>query len=147
MSAAINTKIWMAMKNSAAARVSGYAVDWPLETFVKPDADGQPAPYIEVRHLPAGIAWRPIKSEGRQEYIGVLQIALLWPVGQVNEKTPSEAVLQRIGVIADRFKTDMRMRFEDVAVRVTQAPELAQPFRDGAYWRIPVSINYSCFAN
>lgn len=146
--AAIDTKIWMALKGGATTRLMPYVINWPLEPFDPPQADGKQAPYVEVRQLPAGIGWRPIGSTGRQQYLGILQVTLMWPAGQVGEEDiHPDNLRQKVGVLADRFKTDSKMKFEDVAVRVDQAPEIAQPLRDGSYWRIPVSINYSCFAN
>jgi hypothetical protein len=140
-------KIWMAMKGHSDKVLTAldYAINWPLEAFVPPQDANAQLPYAEVRHLPAGVGWRPIASKGKHMKIGILQITLLWPAGQVGAEVHPDNLVERAGAIAAAFKTDLKMRYLDVAVRVEQAPNIAQPFRDGAYWRIPVSINYSCF--
>jgi len=141
------TKIWMAMKGHSDKVLSalGYPINWPLEAFVPPQGDGALTPYTEVRHLPAGVGWRPINSNGRHQKIGILQITLLWPAGQIGAEVHPDNLVERAGAIAAAFAMDFKMRYLDVAVRVEQAPDVAQPFRDGAFWRTPVSINYSCF--
>lgn len=147
--ASAETKIWMAMKGRSERVLTalGYPINWPLEGFTPPQDEGAQVPYVEVRHLPAGVAWRPINSNGRHQKIGILQITLLWPAGQIGAEVHPDNLVERAGAIAAAFPQDRKMRYLDVAVRVEQAPDVAQPYRDGAYWRTPVSINYSCFTN
>jgi hypothetical protein len=173
--ATAETKIWMAMKNhvglllgrreeldprfpwndslvwnsssiwNATVYPLKYVINWPLEPFEKPEEDDTLLPYVEIRNLPAGTLWRPISSTGRHQKGGILQVTLLWPAGQVGVEVHPDNLMERAGVIAQAFPTDHKMRYLDVAVRVEQAPDVAQPFRDGVYWRTPISINYSCF--
>ena len=142
------TKIWMAMKTHIERTLSAlYPLNWPLELYTKPETDDELVPYVEVRQLPAGTVWRPIASKGKQQKAGILQLTLLWPAGQIGVDIHPDNLKERASKIAAAFPTDYKMRYLDVAVRVEQDPGVAQPFRDGAYWRTPISINYSCFAH
>lgn len=143
-------KIWMALK----ARVQSlpvpvnYPIDWPMEVFQKPQAGGRPSPYIEVRHLPNTAVRRFIGSNDPHERLGLVQLTLCWPVADVDTapgKTHPDVLTQMAGLIAAHFPTDLRMVFQEVTVRVEKAADVAQPFRDEAYWRMPVSVRWQSF--
>lgn len=149
--ATVETKIWQAIK----ARVQtlpapvNLPVDWPLETFQKPEAGGRPAPYVECRHLPNTAIRQFIGSNDPHLRQGILQLSLMWPVALVGNEAGQQhpdVLVQMAGLIAAHFSTDLRMMFQDLAVRVEKAPDVSQPFRDEAYWRVPVSVRWRCWA-
>lgn len=142
----VETKIWMAIK----ARVStlpGWAANriaWPMDPF----EPGQ-LPYVEVAHLPNRVNRPFIGSNDPQERPGILQLTLCWPVAQVGTglgKVHPDVLVQRAGEIAAHWPTDLPLDFGGVRVRVEHAPDVAQPMRDDAYWRVPVSIRYKVFS-
>lgn len=143
MTASIETKIWQALK-ARVSTLTGYTSAWPMDPF----EPGQ-LPYVEVAHLPNRNDRMLIGSKGRMHRPGILQLTLCWPVAQVGAglgKVHPDVLIQRAGEIAAHFTTDLCMPFQGVSVRVTKAPDVAQPIRDDAYWRVPVSIFYETYA-
>lgn len=144
----IETKVWQALK-ARAATLPGFTINWPLEPFTPPVSGGKPSPYVEVRHMPNAVVRRFIGSSDPHERPGILQLTLCWPASEIGTgsgQTHSDVLIQRAGEIAAHFPTDLRMPFQGVVVRVERAPDVAQPYRDDAYWRCPVSVRYSVFA-
>lgn len=152
--ATVETAIWQAVKarvQSLPAPVNYPSMpgrcDWPLEVFTKPQAGAVPVSYLEVRHLPNTSVRRFIGSNDPHERMGILQLSLMWPVSDVGQgKTHPDVLTQMAGLIAAHFPTDLRMVFQDVTVRVEKAADVAQPYRDEAYWRVPTSIRWRCWA-
>lgn len=148
---AVETKIWLALK-SRVATIAGYAANqfaWPMVPFTPPQADGRPLPYLDVAHMPNRNSRTLIGSKGPMQRPGILQIALMWPASEIGTgtgKTHPDVLVQQAGDIAAHFSTDLCMAFQGVSVRVTKAPDVAQPTRDDAYWRVPVSIFYETYA-
>lgn len=145
----IETSIWQALKARVQALGLGLPINWPQTVEAKPQTSGKPLPYVECRHLPNATVRRFIGSDDPHERPGILQLTLCWPVSDIGTQdgeTHPDELIQRAGEIAAHFPTDHRMTFEGVTVRVERAPDVAQPFRDDAYWRCPVSVRYSCFA-
>lgn len=145
----IETKLWMALKARVETLPGGFTINWPLEPFNKPQAGKRHQPYVEVRHLPNQVNRRFIGSDDPQERPGILQLTICWPaadVGTGSGKTHPDELIQRAGEVAAHFPTDLKMRFDGVTVRVEKAPDVAQPYRDEAYWRVPVGVYYDCFA-
>lgn len=145
---AVETIIWQALR-ARVASLAGFAINWPLEPFTPPQGGGKPLPYVECRHLPNAPVRRFIGSGDPHERPGILQLTLCWPASEIGNgsgKAHPDELIQRAGEIAAHFPTDFPMRFEGVTVRVERAPDVAQPYRDDAYWRVPVSVRYDCFA-
>lgn len=151
MAATIETRIWQALR-ARVATISGYAANqfaWPLIPFDKPSANGKPLPYLEIAHLPNRVNRVLVGSKGPQDRPGILQITLCWPASEVGAgmgKTHPDVLIQRAGEIAAHFPTGLCMAFQGVGANVTKAPDVAQPFRDDAYWRVPVSVSIQTYA-
>lgn len=147
----VETAIWQALR-ARVATLTGFAanqINWPLMPFEKPSAGGRPLPYLECRHMPNAIVRRFIGPSDPQERPGILQLTLCWPasdVGTGSGQTHSDVLIQRAGEIAAHWPTDLPLDFQGVRVRVERAPDVAQPYRDDAYWRVPVSVRYTCYA-
>lgn len=152
MTATVETAIWQALKAHVQTLSGGLAVNWPMEPFTPPTTGGsapKALPYVECRHMPNVASRVFIGSGDPQERPGILQLTLCWPaadVGTGSGKTHPDILIQRAGEIAAHFPTDHRMIFQGVTVRVERAPDVAQPYRDDAYWRVPVSVRYRCYA-
>ncbi|TKT79974.1 phage tail terminator-like protein [Aquamicrobium sp. LC103] len=148
MSATVETGVWQALR-ARVATLPGFTINWPMEPFTPPSAGGKLLPFVECRHMPNRVNRVFIGSDAPQERPGILQITLCWPASEIGTgsgKTHPDVLIQRAGEIAAHFPTDHRMTFQGVSVRVERAPDVAQPYRDDAYWRAPVSVRYRCYA-
>lgn len=148
MPAAVETKIWLALKARVQTLPLSYPIDWPRVPFTKPQSANPvlPDPYLEVRLLPNTSQRIFIGSGDPHRRLGILQVSLMYPVARTQGTVDWEAQFSQIGgTIATHFRTDLRMTFDGVTVRVEKAPDVAQPFRDDAYWRVPVSVRWQCF--
>lgn len=144
----VETAIWQALR-ARVATLTGFAVNWPLEPFTPPASGGKPLPYVECRHLPNANVRRFIGSSDPHERMGILQLTLCWPASEVGTgsgKVHPDVLIQQAGEIAAHFPTDLPLDFEGIRVRVERAPDVAQPMRDDAFWRVPVTVRYTCFA-
>lgn len=144
----VGTKIWMAIK-ARVSTLTGYTFAWPMDPFTPPQSGGKPLPYLDIAHMPNVNARVLVGSKGPIRRPGIVQIALMWPVAEIGTasgKTHPDVLIQKAGEIAVHFPTDLCMAFQGVSVRVTKAPDVAQPYRDDAYWRVPVSIFYETYA-
>lgn len=149
MTATIETAIWLALKARVQSLPLSYPVDWPRVPFDKPQSitDGLPNPYLEVRLLPNVSQRLFIDSKAPHRRTGILQISLMYPIARTQSSVDWEAQFAQIGgAIAAHFPPDHRMHSQGVTVRVEKAPDVAQPLREDAYWRVPVSIRFDCFA-
>jgi hypothetical protein len=144
---AIETSIWMALRGRVETLpfsiVPQTAISWPKKPFTKPQANGQPAPYIEVRHLPNRVERIFIDGGAPHRRPGIMQLDYLAPVaGSLDDIQITEMA----GRIAAHFPADLKLTAQGATVRIERAPDVSQGFADGAYWRVPVSIRYDCFA-
>lgn len=144
---AIETAIWLALRGRVQALpvsiVPQSAIAWPKRPFTKPTLNGQPAPYIEVRHLPNQVGRLMVKGSGPHQRPGILQLDYMSPTGGALDDVQ---VTEMAGRIASHFPADMVLSAAGVRVRVERAPDVAQGFADGPYWRVPVSIRWECLA-
>lgn len=149
MSATIETKIWQALKARVAGLPLGLVVNWPLEPFTPPVSGGKQLPYVECRHIPNSVNRRLLGSDDPQERPGIVQLTLCWPAADIgigSGKTHPDVLIQKAGEVAAYFPTDLRLTFEGAVVAIERAPDVAQPYRDEAYIRAPVSVLYNCSA-
>lgn len=151
MAATVETRMWLALK-ARIATITGYITSqfaWPMDPFTPPQSNGKPLPYLDIAHMPNVNARVLVGSKGPMRRPGIVQIALMWPVSEIGTapgKTHPDVLIQKVGAVAAHFPTDLCMAFQGVSVRVTKAPDVAQPIRDDAYWRVPVSIFYETYA-
>lgn len=133
----VETKIWLALKSRAetAATLVGLPVAWPNENFTAPSSG-----YLRVRQVP-NTPLRPfLGSDAPHERLGVLQIMVLAPRNQ------NAAVAQEMaGKIAAHFPADHAMFYDDVMVKVRQAPRVGEVVPEGTYAEVAVEVQYRCF--
>lgn len=142
--ASIETKIWKGLKTRVTSLNVGYPIAMPADPdFEKPTNTNGPLPYIEVGNLLNTNARIGIKSDMPQDRAGILQLTLMYPVAM---KAAYEVMIEKAGLIAAHFPTDMRLPFQGVTPRIERAPDVATPFREDAYWQIVVSVRWRCFA-
>lgn len=147
----IETKIRLAVEARVATLPSGLpGVVWNDGQAVSPPMNGgQPAPYIEARHMPNATARLFIGSDDPHLRPGILQLTVCWPISNIGTgsgKTHPHVIGEIAGKIAAHFATDLPMDQDGVRVRVEKAPDVAQGYNDDAYFRVPVSIRHSAFA-
>lgn len=148
---AIETSIWLALKSRVQSLTGWTAaqIAWPMQPYTPPVTGNRPGAYIEVANLPNATVRPYVGSDEAQTYQGILQVTLCWPVATIGTgsgQTHSDAVLQKAGEVAAHFSTDLKLREEGVTVRITRAPDVASPFRDDAYMRVPISISWQSLA-
>lgn len=132
-----NASIWLALKS----RIDTLAPA-PAMPIYEPDATvDSAAPYILVSDVRA----EPVRygiSGGRDmhNFSGVLMLAIHYPVARPISYTQ---LSQMAGVIADHFPADTRMRYGNTCLRVTQEPDVQQPYRDGTMRVCVVRVMWS----
>jgi hypothetical protein len=145
----VETAIWFALKGRVqtlpASIVPQTSIAWPKVPFTKPQGGTppKPLPYIEVRLLPNRVQRLFIGSAEPHRRPGILQLDFMAPTTGLLDDVQ---VIEMAGDIAAHFPADLRLTAHGVTVRIQQAPDVLQGFADGAYWRVPVSIRYDCYA-
>lgn len=139
----IETMIWLALRGRVESLVlsPSLPVLWPGQGASLPAGR-----CIEVFHL-VNRPVRPFLASGDpHERMGILQLSVVSPISSSEHY---ETVVREIaGDIADHFPPDLRMTYGDVTVRVSEAPEVAQSYKDQGRNRYitPVSVRWYCFA-
>lgn len=143
MTATVETKIWMALRARIDALPLTFLKAWPKEEFTPPTEGGTSAPYLEIAHLPNAVQRPFIGHDDPNWRTGILQISLMYPVAL---KHHGEVDIQYAGQIAAHFNQSVTMPYDDVVVGIERSPDVAQGYRDGVYWRTPVSIRWQASA-
>lgn len=142
---AIETQIWLALRARLENLVltPALTVAWPNEAFTQPQVSGQPAPYLEVRHMPNKPDRLMISNTGKRRFKGILQASVMTKLVENNAVSAEIA-----GKVAAHFPVDFIAVYGDARVRVTEPPSVAQGMRDdkSARWQTPVTVYYECFA-
>lgn len=134
----IETSIWLALKARVEALVLSPAlpIAWPNLSFTKPSGG-----YLRVTHVPNMNRRLFIGSTDPHQRLGLLQVDVF---GKKNENIA--VAVEVAGKVAAHFPTDIKMRYGEVAVRVTAAPTVAQPIDDDTHLLVPVTVPIECFA-
>ena len=133
--AEVETKIWMALKSRIQSIPGGLAIAYPADVFT-PGA----AAYIAVGRVNIAPE-RVFVASGVHERRGTLTLSHVAPIGQ------DQAVYEEAGaMIAAHFPADLCMNFQGVAVRVIKDSYVVDGYRDGAWWRTPVNVQWRCGA-
>jgi len=132
----------MALKRRTqqAADAQGLPVAWPGEKFEPPVTGTRLNPFLAV----GGANSSPIRitiGPGPHDRSGILTLVHVAMLGEA-----WEWYIQKAGGIAEFFVEDTKMKFDQVCVRVTTRPRVADPYRDGGYLRTPVLIPWQLFA-
>ena len=139
MTEIVETKIWMALRARIATLPLTFAKAWPKEEFTPPPMQ----PYLEIAHLPNAVQRPFIGHDDPNWRTGILQLTLMYPVAL---KHHGEVDIQYAGQIAAHFNQAVEMFYDDVKVTIERSPDVAQGYRDGVYWRTPVSVRWQAFA-
>lgn len=130
---AVETRIWMALKNRLLALPSLPPVAWPGSVFQKPDGL-----WLDVMNIVADNGRLLISPRGQHDRSGTFQLLVHHKIGTEYEVS-QEAAAQ----IAAHFPCDFPMEFLGVRVRVTRAPDVHEGYRsDDGWWVTPVRIRW-----
>lgn len=111
-------------------------IAWPERNFTAP-ADGK---YLEGVFIPNGNERQHINSDGAHRFIGLLQVSVHWPSG-VGAVAPTRVAC----AVADHFPADLILVEEDVAVRITKRPDVAESMTQPTGPMVPVTIDYEVY--
>lgn len=140
----IQSKIWFALR----ARVESLVlipelpIIWPSQSRDIPSGR-----CLEVIYMPNRPRRLFLGSTDAHERRGILQIGLLSELNAASQY--QENFLQQIaGDIAAHFPCDLPMTYDDITVKVYEAPEVAPAFKDDARKRFvhAVRIRWELFA-
>lgn len=131
------TSIWLALKSHIDT-----LTPVPAMTIYEPDAVvSTSAPYIltsDVRNTPIrrGISGK----RSLHEFSGTLMLSVHYPIAH-----PASHVqlVEMGGVIAGHFPADLRMSYGDACLRVTQEPDVSQPYRQDNNRVVVVRVPWS----
>ena len=132
--ATLETKIWMALRNRVRTLDTELPIAWPGSTY-SPDGKA----HISVQNITIAPS-RILVQHGPHNRTGTLQIMLVQALG-----VDYSVGRQIAGDIASHFPTDLVLRYRDVCVRVTSAPDVSDGFREGAYWQTPIRIPWQTY--
>lgn len=143
MSAAVETKIWMALKSRVDSLPLAYPRAWPGQTFEVPHsgAPPMPQPFLRIGRITMAPVRQLIAPGKPHDRIGSLMVTLVYPLGQ------DVSVYDQIaGTVAEHFKDGTQMAYGGVCVTVTDYPHVQEGYTDNGYWNVPVQIPWRCFA-
>lgn len=136
----IEAETWLALKSrvDTLATTPALPVAWPEANFAPPAGDGSQQPYLAVSDIRAG---NERLTVGPQAHLrrGILQLMVMWPVAKPRDHA---ALMQLAGAIAAHFPADLCLSFGSTRLRVERAPDVAEPFVDGAWRSVPVRIRW-----
>ena len=73
---------------------------------------------------------------------GILQVSVYTPINQ--GAGPADELA---GAVVQHFKRGTWMTSEGITVRIVRPPYAGTAMRDGAFWMVPVTINWFCQVN
>ncbi|ESQ83253.1 hypothetical protein AEAC466_13455 [Asticcacaulis sp. AC466] len=143
MTPGVETRIWLALRQRVTSLPGGLAIDWPGSDFTPPADDGGPLGFVEVRQVQSPGTRILIGSQSASGRAGVLQLSLMVPIAR---GVADAAVAEMAGQMAAHFPADLKLRFMGLEVRIERAADIAAGYRDGVYWRVPVSVRWRAYA-
>lgn len=135
MSAVIETKIWLALKERVAAQVA-LPVIWPLDTF---DLDVTKYQVI-VNYVPNASTRPSLGNDETHYYDGLLVLTLMSPLSRTLEQ-----ITQQAATLVDAFPESARLEFDGVRVHIAKRGDITQTYRDAGMWRTPINIRWRQF--
>ena len=133
---AVETKIYLALKNSVEALGLSLPIAWPAEKFTAVMSG-----YIRVGVVTAAPTAALIADGKKHVRRGSLMLTLVAPMNQ-----NSSVFIEMAAGIASQFKEGANVRYNDVCVTITSAPHVMDGYEDGGYWNVPVRISWRTFA-
>jgi len=140
--AAVQTLILAALSARVGTEIEGYPVTWGFRSFTPPAVGGKPAPYVIAANISNTPQRLTIGSDDPDNRQGILTLSLMYPVA-LDHDLP--VILEQAALIAAVFPKDLIMHHAGARVRVTQSPRVVEPYRDDAYFRCPVSMQWQAF--
>lgn len=139
----IEEKIEMALFNRVA--IMSVTGDPPIALPNIPfpgEGEDKPLHFVEARHFPNRNTRLLLKGSLPHLRQGILQFTVYSPRDQ-----SKETATQTVGQIALHFPADLFMFYDDVKVRVQQAPDIipAEVTEDKVSWSSRVDVRYDCF--
>ncbi len=147
MAETTETAIWTALKSRCETLPLSFPKAYPKQVYAP--VTGQP--FLEVLHIPNRNGRPFLGADDPMFRQGILQINLRSPVSRESgsgELYPDDVDVQRAGQIAAHFWADLPARklFHDgITITIQRAPDVAEAFREGAWWVTPVSVYYEVF--
>lgn len=105
-----------------------------------PNRDFTPAGFRYIAAQIDGLPNDRLTISGHHRISGVLIIGVVIPAGGGTGEADGIA-----DAVAAHFPCDLRLTIASGALRITQEPSIRSGFRDGAYWRVPVTIPFEAF--
>lgn len=139
MASGVDSKIMAALFGRLATLALSPAlpIAWPNLSFTAPASKK----FLRVQYVPNVTNRRFVNSDGRHEYLGLLQVSVQWPIG-TGEAQPREVA----GKVADQFPADLRLLIADGYVRIAQDATVSDLIVEDAQVQIPVIIQWSAWA-
>lgn len=136
-----HAKIWAALKNHLELYPNKPSyISYPSESFTPPTDAVTPYWIVEdLRFDPLRIYYG---SDCANWMTGSLFVNCMVPLNWTNTQSAEYA-----GALADYFKQDTPMGYDDIEVKVSNQPLISSAgYRDGDRWRVPVSIGWEGWA-
>jgi len=139
----LQTKLWLALRAKVETLVLTPALPvlWLSEDVTLPAGN-----CLEISYQPNRPDRLLLKGSAPHERLGILQLGLLTPYASTSHR---ETVIREIaGDVADHFVVDEALTYLDITVKVYEAPEVAQTFKDEARQRLvtPIIVRWRCYA-
>lgn len=137
MAAAIETKIWLALRTRVETLVLSPQLEiaWPNETFTPVTG----TPFLEVKHFPNVPQRKFLKGSEPNYFQGILQIMLH---AQQNRPYGHAQAVDVAGQIIEHFPADQLLPYDNITARVAKKPYYTIVGNTGVYYDISISIPY-----
>ena len=100
-------------------------------------------PYLETWLLPISTQPVTLGPAYWEEFSGIFQVTCVYPSGRGANDAKTKAA-----AIKTRFKRGTSFTYNTLTIKIKQAyPESGYYSEDGSWYRVPISIVYSCFAS
>jgi len=126
----IDAKIWEALKDHLDAMSGGFPIVLPGETYPT-DAD---VAFIVVTDVRFGNVRIYIGSTADDQHGGTLSLSVMVPLSWTHTQQLGVA-----GIIRQHFAKDTKL---DVLVEIVKTADIGTAYRDGAFNRLPVNVNW-----
>lgn len=129
------------IESALMSRVSSLALSPPLPVAWPNNDFSSVPPYLRVdlfRNRSQRVA---IKGNAPHRRLGILQVTVVSPLNV----GPASA-MSITGQVAEHFPADLMLDYDGIGVRIMSAPDVLSAGKQDAFWSVPVSIQYECWA-
>lgn len=98
-------------------------------------------PYLRADYMPNTTTRLMIKDGGMHQYMGILQVSVIWPSG-VGEILARDVAVK----VADHFNDTVRIPMGSGNIRIMKRPNIGRALQDADRIQIPVTIEWVVFA-